>query len=114
MATQQLSNLWGTSDKSLQVNLSSQKLWPKSTHEQVQEYLAENYVEKYRALLVLESQATVDQLWAKARPNPTLNLGVNRTQSLENSTQNQLVVGVSVPLNIFDRQQNGIKIAQEK
>jgi cobalt-zinc-cadmium efflux system outer membrane protein len=28
--------------------------------------------------------------------------------------QNQLVVGVSVPLNIFDRQQNGIKIAQEK
>ncbi len=30
----------GTSDKSLQVNLSSQKLWPKSTHEQVQEYLA--------------------------------------------------------------------------
>ncbi|MDH1915416.1 TolC family protein [Acinetobacter junii] len=114
VATQQLSNLWGTSDKSLQVNLSSQKLWPKSTHEQVQEYLAENYVEKYRALLVLESQATVDQLRAKARPNPTLNLGVNRTQSLENSTQNQLVVGVSVPLNIFDRQQNGIKIAQEK
>ena len=114
VATQQLSNLWGTSDKSLQVNLSSQKLWPKSTHQQVQEYLAENYVEKYRALLVLESQATVDQLRAKARPNPTLNLGVNRTQSLENSTQNQLVVGVSVPLNIFDRQQNGIKIAQEK
>jgi len=74
VATQQLSNLWGTSDKSLQVNLSSQKLWPKSTHGQVQEYLAENYVEKYRALLVL----------------------------------------VSVPLNIFDRQQNGIKIAQEK
>lgn len=35
VATQQLSNLWGTSDKSLQVNLSSQKLWPKSTHQQV-------------------------------------------------------------------------------
>ncbi|BCU65384.1 hypothetical protein F941_00993 [Acinetobacter bouvetii DSM 14964 = CIP 107468] len=114
VATQQLSNLWGTSDKSLQINLSPQKLWPKSAHQQVQEYLADNYVEKYRVLQVLESQVTVDQLKAKARPNPTLNLGVNRTQSMENSTQNQWVVGVSVPLNIFDRQQNGIKIAQEK
>jgi len=114
VATQQLSNLWGTSDKSLKVNLSPQKLWPKSTHQQVQEYLVDNYIEKYRVLQVLESQATVDQLRAKARPNPTLNLGVNRTQSLENSTQNQLVVGVKVPLNIFDRQQNGIKITQEK
>ncbi|QXW26861.1 TolC family protein [Acinetobacter johnsonii] len=114
VATQQLSNLWGTSDKSLQINLSPQKLWPKSAHQQVQEYLADNYVEKYRILQVLESQVTVDQLKAKARPNPTLNLGVNRTQSMENSAQNQLVVGVSVPLNIFDRQQNGIKIAQEK
>ncbi|RZG65893.1 TolC family protein [Acinetobacter bouvetii] len=114
VATQQLSNLWGTSDKSLQINLSPQKLWPKSAHQQVQEYLADNYVEKYRILQVLESQVTVDQLKAKARPNPTLNLGINRTQSMENSAQNQLVVGVSVPLNIFDRQQNGIKIAQEK
>ena len=114
VATQQLSNLWGTSDKSLQINLSPQKLWPKSAHQQVQEYLADNYVEKYRILQVLESQVTVDQLKAKARPNPTLNLGVNRTQSMENSAQNQWVVGVSVPLNIFDRQQNGIKIAQEK
>ncbi len=114
VATQQLSNLWGMSDKSLQINLSPQKLWPKSAHQQVQEYLADNYVEKYRILQVLESQITVDQLKAKARPNPTLNLGVNRTQSMENSAQNQLVVGVSVPLNIFDRQQNGIKIAQEK
>ena len=114
VATQQLSNLWGTSDKSLQINLSPQKLWPKSAHQQVQEYLADNYVEKYRVLQVLESQVTVDQLKAKARPNPTLNLGINRTQSMENSAQNQWVVGVSVPLNIFDRQQNGIKIAQEK
>ena len=114
VATQQLSNLWGTSDKSVQINLSPQKLWPKSTHQQVQEYLADNYVEKYRVLQVLESQVTVNQLKAKARPNPTLNLGVNRAESMENATQNQLVVGVSVPLNIFDRQQNGIKIAQEK
>jgi cobalt-zinc-cadmium efflux system outer membrane protein len=114
VAIHQLSNLWGTSDKSLQINLSPQKLWPKSAHQQVQEYLADNYVEKYRILQVLESQVTVDQLKAKARPNPTLNLGVNRTQSMENSAQNQLVVGLSVPLNIFDRQQNGIKIAQEK
>ena len=114
VAAQQLSNLWGSADQSLQVNLSAQKLWPKSSHQQVQEHLADNYVEKYRILQLLESQATVEQLSAQARPHPTVNLGINRSQSLDNATQNQWVLGVSVPLNIFDRQQNGIKITQAK
>ena len=44
VAAQQLSNLWGAADQSLQVNLSAQKLWPKSSHQQVQEHLADNYI----------------------------------------------------------------------
>ena len=114
VATQQLSNVWGESDKSIRIGLSPQALWPSSTHQQVQQYLSENLMEKFRQLQVLESKATVDQLKASARPNPTVNVGVNRTKSFETSTENAFVVGVSIPLNIFNRQQYGVEIAQAK
>ena len=114
VATQQLSNVWRESDKNIRIGLSPQALWPSSTHKQVQQYLSENLMEKFRQLQVLESKATVDQLKASARPNPTVNVGVNRTKSLETSTENAFVVGVSIPLNIFNRQQYGVEIAQAK
>ena len=114
VATQQLSNVWGESDKNIRIGLSPQALWPSSTHKQVQQYLSENLMEKFRQLQVLESKATVDQLKASARPNPTVNVGVNRTKSFETSTENAFVVGVSIPLNIFNRQQYGVEIAQAK
>lgn len=112
--TQQLSNLWGEADKSIAIGLSPQSLWPSSTHQQIQQYLAENLFEKSRQLQVLEAQATIDQLKISARPNPTLNVGMNRTQSPETSTENTFVLGVSIPLNIFNRQQYGVEIAQAK
>ena len=114
IAKQQLSNLWGDADKSIRIGLNPQSLWPSSTHQQVQEYLADNLFEKSRQLLVVQANATVAQLKASARPNPTVNLGVNRTRSPETSTDNALVVGVSIPLNIFNRQQYGVQIAQAK
>ena len=114
IATQQLSNLWGDADKSIHIGLSPQSLWPSSTHQQVQQYLSENLMEKSRQLQVLEAKATVDQLKASARPNPTVNVGMNRTKSIETSTENALVIGVSIPLNIFNRQQYGVEIAQAK
>ena len=114
VATQQLSNVWGESDKNIRIGLSPQALWPSSTHKQVQQYLSENLMEKFRQLQVLESKATVDQLKASARPNPTVNVGVNRAKSFETSTENAFVVGVSIPLNIFNRQQYGVEIAQAK
>lgn len=114
VAKQQLSNLWGDADKSIRIGLNPQSLWPSSTHQQVQEYLADNLFEKSRQLQVLQAKATVAQLKASARPNPTVNLGVNRTRSPETSTENALVVGVSIPLNIFNRQQYGVQIAQAK
>ncbi|WP_333664765.1 TolC family protein [Acinetobacter guillouiae] len=114
VAKQQLSNLWGDADKSIRIGLNPQSLWPSSTHQQVQEYLADNLFEKSRHLQVLQAKATVAQLKASARPNPTVNLGVNRTRSPETSTDNALVVGVSIPLNIFNRQQYGVQIAQAK
>lgn len=114
VAKQQLSNLWGDADKSIRIGLSPQSLWPSATPQQVQTYLADNLMEKSRQLQVLQAKATVDQLKASARPNPTVNLGVNRTRSPETSTDNALVVGVSIPLNIFNRQQYGVQIAQAK
>ncbi|RZG73262.1 TolC family protein [Acinetobacter wuhouensis] len=114
VATQQLSNVWGDADKSIRIGLSPQSLWPSSTPQQVQTYLADNLMEKSRQLQVLQAKATVDQLKASARPNPTVNLGMNRTRSAETATDNALVVGVSIPLNIFNRQQYGVEIAQAK
>ena len=114
IATQQLSNLWGDADKSIHIGLSPQSLWPSSTHQQVQQYLSENLMEKSRQLQVLEAKATVDQLKASARPNPTVNVGMSRSKSLETSTENALVIGVSIPLNMFNRQQYGVEIAQAK
>jgi outer membrane protein, heavy metal efflux system len=114
IAKQQLSNVWGESDKSIRIGLNPQSLWPSSTHQQVQDYLSDNLFEKSRRLQVLQAKATVDHLKASARPNPTVNFGVNRTRSPETSTDNTLVVGVSIPLNIFNRQQYGVQIARAK
>ena len=114
VATQQLSNVWGESDKSIQIGLSAQALWPSQTHQHVQQYLAENLFEKSRQLQQLEAQANISQLKIVARPHPTLNVGMNRIKSPDAATENELMVGVSIPLNIFNRQQYGIQIAQAK
>jgi cobalt-zinc-cadmium efflux system outer membrane protein len=112
VAQQHLSSTWGERDKSITVALVAQNLLPTATAQQVQQHLAENLMEKKRQLLLLESQAKIEQLKAQARPNPTLNVGVNRTKTAATDTDNALIVGVSVPLNLFDRQQYGKQIAQ--
>lgn len=114
LSTQQLSNIWGEVNKNIRVGLSASSLWPSSTEEQIQRYRSENLYEKSQRLQVLQSQAVVRHLQAQSRPNPTLNVGMNRTKSPEMSTENQVVVGVSIPLNIFNRQQYTLDIAQAK
>ncbi len=39
---------------------------------------------------------------------------MNNTRSPEQRTENQIRLGVEIPLNLFNRQQYGIKIAQSK
>lgn len=39
---------------------------------------------------------------------------MNNTRSPEQRTENQIRLGVEIPLNLFNRQQYGIKIAQAK
>ncbi|WP_173910944.1 TolC family protein [Acinetobacter sp. Marseille-Q1618] len=114
LAQQQLSNLWGESDKTLQVEQSPNQLWPSASHANVQRYLAENYREKSRQLQLKTSKAQIEQIKAASRPNPTISFGVNRSKAPENSTENQMMLGLSVPLNIFDRQQYRVQIQQQK
>jgi len=114
VATQQLSNLWGEADKSIRIGLKPQSLWPSSTPQQVQQYLSENLFEQSRQLQLLEAKATVDQLNALARPNPIVNVGINRKKSPEQTTENEVMLGIAIPLNIFNRQQYAVQIAQAK
>jgi cobalt-zinc-cadmium efflux system outer membrane protein len=69
-------------------------------------------MEKNRQLLLLDSHAKIEQLKAQARSSPTVNVGLNRSRSAETNADNALVVGISIPLNLFDRQQYGKEIAQ--
>lgn len=114
LAQQQLSHVWGESDKTLQVKLNPTQLWPSESHANVQHYLTENYLEKSRQLQLKTSQAQAEYIKAESRPNPTLSFGVNRSKAPENSSENQIMLGVSVPLNIFDRQQYSLDIQQQK
>lgn len=114
VATQQLSNLWGEADKKIKVGLNSTALWPADVSAQVERNLSQNLQEQNRQLQVLEAKANVNVLKAQARPNPTVNLGVTTTRSVESTTESQVNLGVSIPLNIFDRKQNGLKIAYAK
>lgn len=114
LAQQQLSSVWGESDKTLQVEQSPNQLWPSASHTNVQRYLAENYREKSRQLQLKISNAQIEQSKAASRPNPTVSFGVNRSKSPENSSENQMMLGLSLPLNIFDRQQYRVQIQQQK
>lgn len=114
VATQQLSNLWGEADKKVKIGLNAQSFWPSDTATQIQAHLSQNLYEQNRQLQVLEAKANVNVLKAQARPNPTLSLGLTNTRSVESATENQVKLGLSIPLHIFDRNQNGLKIAYAK
>ncbi|RYZ81836.1 MAG: TolC family protein, partial [Moraxellaceae bacterium] len=94
--------------------ISASSLWPNSTDQQVQTNLAENLIEKSQRLKVLEAQAKVEQLQIQAKPLPTVNVGVNQIKSPQTQIDHQIVVGVSTPLNLFNRQKYSIEMVKAK
>ena len=74
----------------------------------------ENLFERSLQLETQRQQASIDQLKAKSRPQPIMSLGVNRTRSADQNTENQIRLGVEIPLNIFNSQKYGIQIAEAK
>ncbi|SPL71057.1 TolC family protein [Acinetobacter stercoris] len=114
IAQRDLSQLWGESSLEISAEQSSGAIWPLETAQTVQQYLSDNFSEKSLALQIAESKANVDFLKAQARPNPTLSAGVKRTSSQDNRSENELLLGVEIPLNIFNRNQYSIHIAKAK
>lgn len=114
VAKQQLANLWGGDSNQIQLSQSSNQLWVLAADVDTGQDRRNNLLERSFQLDALAQQATIQQLKAKARPQPTVTLGVNNTRSPEQRTENQIRLGVEIPLNLFNRQQYGIKIAQAK
>ncbi|NUF30441.1 TolC family protein [Acinetobacter oleivorans] len=114
VAKQQLVNLWGGGSSQFQLFQSPNQLWALAANLEPSQDAQNNLLERSFQLDALAQQANIQQLKAKARPQPTVTLGVNNTRSPEQSTDNQIRLGVEIPLNLFNRQQYGIKIAQAK
>ncbi len=114
VAKQQLVNLWGGGSSQFQLFQSPNQLWVLAANIEPSQDSQNNLLERSFQLDSLAQQANIQQLKAKARPQPTVTLGVNNTRSPEQSTDNQIRLGVEIPLNLFNRQQYGIKIAQAK
>ncbi|WP_336167227.1 TolC family protein [Acinetobacter sp. 161(2023)] len=114
VAKQQLVNLWGGGSSQFQLLQSPNQLWALAANVEPSQDAQNNLLERSFQLDALAQQATIQQLKAKARPQPTVTLGVNNKRSPEQSTDNQIRLGVEIPLNLFNRQQYGIKIAQAK
>lgn len=114
VAKQQLVNLWGGGSRQFQLFQSPNQLWALAANVEPSQDAQNNLLERSFRLDALAQQANIQQLKAKARPQPTVTLGVNNTRSPEQSTDNQIRLGVEIPLNLFNRQQYGIKIAQAK
>ncbi|EHU1489667.1 TolC family protein [Acinetobacter baumannii] len=114
VAKQQLANLWGGDSNQIQLSQSSNQLWVLAADVDTGQDRQNNLLERSFQLDALAQQATIQQLKAKARSQPTVTLGVNNTRSPEQRTENQIRLGVEIPLNLFNRQQYGIKIAQAK
>ncbi|MDS7930899.1 TolC family protein [Acinetobacter sp. V102_4] len=114
VAKQQLVNLWGGGSSQFQLFQSPNQLWALAVNVEPNQDSQNNLLERSFQLDSLAQQANIQQLKAKARPQPTVTLGVNNTRSPEQSTDNQIRLGVEIPLNLFNRQQYGIKIAQAK
>jgi cobalt-zinc-cadmium efflux system outer membrane protein len=112
-AGRQLSHLWGETSSHLQLNKTAIP-WPEQSHQTVQRYIAEGWLEKLYALNIQQSDHQIENLRIQARPNPTLNVGMKRSKTPNESNDTTLAMGIDIPLNIFNRQQYAIPMVQQQ
>ena len=111
----QLANLWGAAELDHDLSVSRAQLWPSDTSAFVQQALNENLLAQSIQLQKVKQQANLAYLKAQARPNPNVLFGISNSKQADlNNTESQIRLGVEIPLNIFDRQQYGMQIAQAK
>ncbi|VDA14172.1 hypothetical protein BANRA_01695 [Acinetobacter baumannii] len=75
VAKQQLANLWGGDSNQFQLSQSSNQLWVLAADVESGQDRQNNLLERSFQLDALAQQATIQQLKAKARPQPTVTLG---------------------------------------
>ncbi|MCE1270372.1 MAG: TolC family protein [Acinetobacter sp.] len=114
IAQQQLASFWGSDLNQFVIAPSVNELWSRATVVKTDRQDTENLFERGLQLETQRQQASIDQLKAKSRPQPIMSLGVNRTRSADQNTENQIRLGVEIPLNIFNSQKYGIQIAEAK
>ncbi|MFO1366640.1 MAG: TolC family protein [Acinetobacter sp.] len=114
VAQQQLASFWGSDLNQFVIAPSVNELWSRATAIKTDRPDIENLFERGLQRETQRQQANIDQLKAKSRPQPTMTLGVNRTRSADQNTENQIRLGVEIPLNIFNSQKYGIQIAEAK
>ena len=114
VAQQKLASLWGESNYSFAISPNPTELWTQAVRIQTLPEQNKNLFERGLQLDTQRQQAQIEQLKAQSRPQPTLTLGINRTQSADQNSENQIRVGVAIPLNIFNSQKYGIQIAAAK
>lgn len=114
LAQKQLASLAGESVNQFSISASTAELWTKATQIKAVTEQNENLFERGLQLETQRQQAQIDQLKAKSRPQPIMTFGVNRTRSADQYSENQIRLGVEIPLNIFNSQKYGVQIAQAK
>ena len=111
----QLTNLWGAAELDRDLSVSRAQLWPSDTTAFVQQALNKNLLAQSIQLQKVKQQANLAYLKAQARPNPNVLFGISNSKQADlNNTESQIRLGVEIPLNLFDRQQYGMQIAQAK
>ena len=111
----QLANLWGAAELDHDLRVSHAQLWPSDTTAFVQQALNKNLLAQSIQLQKVKQQANLAYLKAQAKPNPNVLFGITNSKQADlNNTESQIRLGVEIPLNIFDRQQYGMQIAQAK
>lgn len=128
VAQKYLSNLWGDADSgnsslensntgtsnSETASTFESLAWPKNSDALVKSYIQKGWLEKLYALNIQQSNQQIEQLKVSAKPNPTVNLGMTRSQSATDANDTTLTLGIDIPLNIFNRQQYSIPMAQRQ
>lgn len=112
-AARQLSNLWGEVVSDVELSKTA-AVWPAQSEKNIQQHLAEGWLEKLYALNIVQSNQQIESLRVQARPNPTFNVGMKRTNSPTENDDTALTLGVDIPLHIFNRQQYAIPMAQKQ
>lgn len=114
VAQKQLAGFVGSDSNQFVIAPSANELWSRATQVKTDQQQIENLFERSLQLETQRQQANIEQLKAKSRPQPIMTLGVNRTRSADQNTENQIRLGVAIPLNIFNPQKYGIQIAEAK